>query len=283
MRRLLALATVLFLIVGGGSSQAVTTQPLSYSTTIAVKATGGPPANLTPGFIARSIFIDNPTGQWLKLTATRDLIPPATIGWRSLLAGVQQTTIEFVDAPIGGAASSAVGGPILVTMSQDETDDFPGEIYNLIPTIVNLQGSIASLQSSIDALKAGYGTGVTLLSHASILSANSTNGTVVAAPGVGNQIVVVAATVAAYNTHITDTGNLDVWLGSQGFSAPGPANVLGYAQLSRQSPTVSLQIPPGGATVGPLGNLRLEGIVEPVAGEPVGDQVLFMVYYYVIP
>lgn len=74
------------------------------------------PSISLPAGQARGIAIDNPSGSWLTLYPTYDLIPPYTNGWaRTFDNAVASATVRFTDGP-AGLVSTLAGDRPTVTL-----------------------------------------------------------------------------------------------------------------------------------------------------------------------
>lgn len=120
----------------------------------------GQSKTLNADFDVASIAVDNPTGCWLLVEPLQRYIPPNRIGWRANLSPTAKTiVIRFVDAPTDGVTSVSVGGPVIITVSDYESDMDIGDDYRLVNATENLITALDNLSlGSSQAARAGYGT-----------------------------------------------------------------------------------------------------------------------------
>lgn len=158
----------------------------------------GTKRDVSPGFMVGSMRIQNPSAMWLYIPQVQQYIPPNVLGAViSVKPTARAVTVIYVDAPIGGVASAATGGPIVVTAFPGDLSDYQGLDYGLNQAIIDLSADIAALQASIDALAGGYGQGINLQgTYLQLLT--DTNLDLVAAGSPGQTINIVKV-VASYS------------------------------------------------------------------------------------
>jgi hypothetical protein len=87
-----------------------------------------PDLMLPNAFQIAGVWIDNPSGSWLEVTAgtLRQNVPPYTIGWSYPCTPTQTSlSVLFTDGP-AGAISENIGGDVAVTISSDAAPAFEG-------------------------------------------------------------------------------------------------------------------------------------------------------------
>jgi hypothetical protein len=99
---------------------------------------------ITEQYRINGVQVDNPSGSWLYLPECYSYIPPQTLGWATNLASVKSLRVQFVNAPSGGAASVATGGPIVVTTYSQSLSPNIGTNYT-VATQQDLANLIAAL------------------------------------------------------------------------------------------------------------------------------------------
>lgn len=204
MRRFLAIIFAVTIALAGGSGARAVTNPLNFSTVIGVAAPGTV-STLTPGFVAYSMTIDNPSGMWLFVQPIMRWVPPYTLAWRASLPGTQNPTVAMSNAPVGAPTSVQSGGPVVVNISSADVDDYAGEIYNLITVIGTLDTDIVALDTKIDLTNTTLAT-----TNTSLTTVNTNLGTLHSDLGTLNTSVnTVNTTLGSTNTKL-DTLNTSV-------------------------------------------------------------------------
>lgn len=117
---------------------------------------------VSPGdFQIARLTIDNPSQCWLYLSGINSYVPPQTL---SRVVSVNPTQsrimVNFVDAPTGGVPSASTGGPVQVTVYEQDAPDVAGVDFGLLPAIIDLTDSIRDLilaLAPLDILTVGTG------------------------------------------------------------------------------------------------------------------------------
>jgi hypothetical protein len=164
---------------------------------IAVRAVGTPPVQITvvDGWQISAAYIDNPSDSWLLVQGgnTSRMIQPRSIG--NIVAITPTTTrinLSFVAAPVNASPSVATGGPISVTVTDDDIPDLAGMPYDLYPAIIDLTAEIVALIAAINNLQAGYGAN-RVLRYSRVLVGEGSS--VVASAGTNERLHIVSLSV----------------------------------------------------------------------------------------
>jgi hypothetical protein len=114
----------------------------------------------------RAARIDNPSGMWLNVVeATSPFIPPNTLAWITNFDPVVNTIhVQYVDAAVGGLASTVTGGPIVVTTYETPQIPSNGIAYTAASTadIAGVNTRLDLNNVKLDSVIANTGIGGTL-------------------------------------------------------------------------------------------------------------------------
>jgi hypothetical protein len=151
--------------------------------------------------------------------------------------------------------------------------DDGGTDYSLLPALTTLTTAINTLDADIKALKAGWGSGTTLLHSETVVLANSSDQIVVAGVA-AKSIVVVGAKCSWGASAVAPRGWLVLTLEDDTFT------FYDHITLSPESPTVPFTIPPGGVTLPVASNAK----VFPVQVlDSAAAQIYVDIWYYLTP
>lgn len=238
----------------------------------------GQSKTLNADFDVASIAVDNPTGCWLLVEPLERYIPPNRIGWRANLSPTAKTiTIRFVDAPTGGVASVITGGPIVVTVSDYESDMDIGDDYRLVNATENLITSITGVTTAINSLQAGWGsTAYYRFYNSGNIKGNSVHKTLISAPGAGASIVLLSYMMSydVFTSAISPSGISQYHLVNG-----GGGSEVGNGCLTFQHPSDIVTFPPNAIVLDV--NTALEIWVN-VITESVNQYYTISGSYYII-
>jgi len=106
------------------------------------------------GYLAAAVEIDNPSDMWLYVQPISRYVPPQTLGWVGIIEpSSRNIRINYVNAPTGGVASAATGGPIVVIVHETPIASSNGADYGLDNNILSLITSMGTLNTSIIVLQ----------------------------------------------------------------------------------------------------------------------------------
>ena len=139
---------------------------------------GGIGAMMLPGTRIRGVIVDNPSGSWVKLDGVglgfQPYIAPYTMAWSvSLLPSVTELSAVYVDGPIG-QSSSNTGAPLVVYLFETQVPSSPGSAFVVSSAPVRVYDNVSTSATPYATLSVQ----------------------VVAAPGVGKRIRILALYIA---------------------------------------------------------------------------------------